>query len=337
MQGIEKFKYYMQLYLDDVAHSNKSEQTVRNYGKAFKQFIEYWNEYGELENDPRTPLFRAWRNAMDAKGLKPSTVKNYLMALHIFFSYYADEESDAGELVYGGRNPVSKKLYPKQENKQYDVILSDEQVSLLWANERPTSKQAHHWARNYCICVLLLDSKIRNAECLDLRLSDVFLNEGFLIVRHGKGGKQREVTLSPISVSAIRLYLASGLRPSSLSDDDYLFGTTADATGLYGQTEWHRGTSQWLSSLIERHVFSVTGVHNVRTHDLRHIGARLNLNTGVTLEALESELGHSSFAVTQIYTGKLQTRQSKRDGARNAMRIRDEWAARNMEMLNGIS
>ena len=60
-----------------------------------------------------------------------------------------------------------------------------------------------------------------------------------------------------------------------------------------------------------RFVQGVTGVDNVRTHDLRHVGARLYLNAGASMEFLQSELGHSSMSTTQIYSGRLQARRGR--------------------------
>ena len=335
MNEIEKFGYYVAQYLDDVKHSNKSMQTVNNYAKAFKQFTEYWREYGDINEEPRTPLFRAWRNYMDDKGLKVSTIKAYLMALHIFFSYYEDEEDADGELVYGGCNPVSKKLYPKQEKRPYDVILSDENVAKLWANIPPTHRQKAFWARNYAIVTLLLTSKIRNAELLNLRYKDINLDDKYLVVERGKGGYFRIVDIPDIAVYALKIYLASSLYPTGLKDDDYLFGTMADESGLGKTNIWHKGTSQWLSSLVERSVFSVTGVHDVRSHDLRHIGARIDLQMGLSKEQIQQALGHHSISITERYSGDLEARMG-RESAQKIFAARDYWTNKNKEMVDQI-
>ena len=335
MNAFEKFGYYTAMYLDDVKHQNKSMNTVNNYANAFKLFKEFWlsrqNEF-PFDSDPKTSLFREWRNAMTDQGLKPSTVKQRLMALHIFYSFFEDEEDDEGNLVYDGKNPVSKKLYPKQEKRPYDVILDDRNVSKLWVNVKMPGYSADVWARNYAMVVLLLDSKIRNNELLSLRLSDIDFEEKTLWVDRGKGGKARLVKLTDISLTAIKLYLASGYRPYSLSDDDYLFGTFADSTGRNQTEEWHKGTTEWLSMIVKRYVLKATGVDNVRSHDLRHIGARLELNNGATKELLQHELGHSSVTTTEIYSGRLEARRG-RQSAKEVFEARDRWAEKNKQKL----
>ena len=335
MNAFEKFGYYTAMYLDDIKHQNKSIETVNNYAKAFKAFTSFWvseEKNFSFAEDPKTAMFRAWRNRMEEQGLKPSTIKQRLVSLHVFYSFFADEEDEGGNLVYDGKNPVSKKIYPKQDQRPYDVIMCDEDVAKLWRNTPPSCWQKQYWARNYAIVCLLLDSKIRNAELLDLRLCDICFEEKLLYVENGKGRKFRCADLSDISISAIKLYLASGLRPSNLTDEDYLFGNVADSTGLGKASEWHRGTTNWLSRIVERHVKTVTGVDHVRSHDLRHIGVRLALNNGVPKEQIQTELGHASVRTTEIYSGRLEARRG-RQSAKEVYAERDIWAEKNRTLL----
>lgn len=92
---------------------------------------------------------------------------------------------------------------------------------------------------------------------------------------------------------------------------------------------WHRGTGQWLSSVIERTVRAITGVSDIRSHDLRHLGSRVGLNSGEeTKEMLQAELGHSSITTTEIYAGNLQARRG-RESAKMVVAERDKWAEEN--------
>ena len=138
-----------------------------------------------------------------------------------------------------------------------------------------------------------------------------------------------------LSQSAVRIYLASGIRPRDLPDTAPLFGTTSKK-GVFGTNErdgtWTFGSAEWLSALVMRHVKAVTGVNNVRTHDLRHVGARIDLNSGMRQEALQAKLGHASPGTTQIYSGKLMGR-SETHSAALVLEARDRQAAINEELL----
>lgn len=336
MNTIEKFDGAVKKYLHDLRYKRCSEQTIKNYETRLALFRAFWT--GEFlpsvpETDPTYHDISAWRDNLTDGGKAASTVKQYLKELSQFFKAMG-RPIVSDDLRYA-ENPVDEYFYPKIEKRPYDTILTDEQVALLLNNEAPSSQAKHYWPRNYAIVMLLLCTKIRNSELLSLRLCDLDFENAELIVERGKGGKFRACDFPSLAQSAVRLYLESGLRPKNLNSEDLLFGTTAAHN--YGEfsansEEWHRGTSQWLSSLVERHIKSITGVPDVRTHDLRHIGARLNLNSGASMEYLQSQLGHACVTTTQIYSGRLMQRRS-RISAQNVMAQMERQAAINNRML----
>lgn len=324
---IDKFQRATQTYLKEIKYTGLSETTVHNYKRRLKYFEDFWSQ-SEPQSDPTRDDARAWRDAELQKGVSLATVKQYLIELGAFFNWCVEED------IYT-ENPITKRMYPRtarDEAKPYDKLLDSESIAKLWENRQ----SGENWARNYAIVVLLLDGKIRNGELLDMKLSDIDFEYGEVVIRRGKGNKYRVVTLNDVSLSAIMLYLASGIRPKDVSDDDYLFGTTSSHD--YGKSRkrtgcaWHKGTSVWLSELVERHVRSVTGKAGFRTHSLRHNGSMLELNNGMSLERLQSELGHSSVTTTEIYAGKLGSRRHQ-EGFKVAICARDYWAEKNKELL----
>lgn len=328
---LEKYDLAVSRYLHRAQGNDLQPTTLDNYARRLAIFRDYLSRENVAEITYDT--VENWRDALRENGLAASTINRYLGDLSIFFTAL-QKHSYPAELRYA-ENYVSDDFYLKEVKRPYDTIIPDDKVERLWLNECPDPNFKKYWPRNYAIVVLLLSEKIRNAELLDLRLSDVDFEYGEIVIQSGKGRKYRVVDLEPICASALRLYLQSGIRPLYLSDDDYLFGTTAahemGARNDSGE-EWHRGSRQWLTELVERHVFAVTGVHNVRSHDLRHIGARVCLNAGQSMEMLQADLGHSSMNVTQIYADRLMPRRG-RESARAVMAERDFQAARNEAML----
>ena len=329
---VEKYNKAAEFYIKDLKYKGASETTINNYAKRTRYFREFW-EKTEPTSDPTVADVREWRNAMLEKGTSPKTVKQYLIELGAFFEYTSDPK-DVGRFY--DANPVTKKLYPSlkgESSKPYNKILSDDSLKKLWSNKKSYGSEKF-WARNYAIVMLLIDGKIRNSELLDLKLSDVDFEYNEIVISKGKGNKWRVVTLSDISTTALRLYLESGIRPADVSDDDYLFGTTAEKKfgGATSGGEWHRGSSQWLSAITERFVRNVTGNEGFRTHSLRHNGAILELNNGVSLERMQSELGHSSIQTTELYTGRMKSKR-RSEGTREVIAERDAWAIKNKEML----
>ena len=272
-------------------------------------------------------MVEAWRDAMTDRGSMPSTVRQKLTTLKIFFDR-ATKRSFPSALRFA-ENPVDEDFMPKQVKRPYEEILTDEQVTMLYKNEAPPHFGST-WARNYALIQLALNEKIRNAEILDLRLCDLDFAHHELTVENGKGRKFRVVDLTPLTEQAITQYLDSGLRPDYLSDEDYLFGTTStheqgNIASRSGAEKWHRGTTNFVSTAIERTVKAVTGVPNVRSHDLRHIGSRVCLNAGQSMEELQGQLGHSSITTTAIYANRLLQRR-RRESAKAVLAARDEAA-----------
>jgi len=332
MNYANAFDKAVSAYLTDARYKGVSQKTYDNYEKRLNYFREFWLEHN-ADSAPTADVVRAWRDSLTDKGLSASSVKQYLVELKAFFEFASDEELH--DEPFYQKNPVSKKLFPRtavEAKKPYDKILENDDIKLLWQNK----KQGKYWARNYAVITLLLDGKIRNAELLDMKLKDIDFNHKEAVIPKGKGNKYRVVTLSDISLSAIKLYLTSGLRPKYCTDDDFLFGTTAAHAFGEAHTDnsepWHRGTSQWLSKMVETHVKNVTGKSGFRSHSMRHNGAVIDLNNGSSLERIQAELGHSSITTTEIYAGRLQPVRHSREMA-EVIAVRDEWAEKNMKLL----
>ena len=216
---------------------------------------------------------------------------------------------------YYPKNPVTTRLIPsnKKRSKQpyKDLLTNDDIIALLRNNPVFPNSGPSNWERNYAIIVLLLTTAIRNSEILALTPSDLDFENGYIHIQHGKGDKYRTVQFPSIAQEAIKLYLQSGYRPECIPDTLPLFGTTADRTGRMRHAEaWHAGSSQWISEIVARHVKNVTGKENVRTHKLRHVCARTLLEQGLSMEEIQSILGHESILTTQIYAGKLSPKKA---------------------------
>ena len=339
MNNVGRYDKAVDSYMRELNSLGVSEKTIANYSRRLMYFREFWLSL-DTKNDPTPDDIRSWRDSLIDKSLSPATIRQYLVELNAFFSFASDEER-CGTPFYSA-NPVSKRMYPRikgDAKKPYDKVLSADDIKKLWVNQK-TSGKDYLWARDYAIVTLLLDGKIRNSELLDLRLCDIHFADNddpfdYLIVNNGKGSKYREVDLTAISVSALKLYLKSGIRPKGTSEYDYLFGTTAEhkfgGTSI-GKEDWHRGSSQWLSNLVKNHVKKVTGKSGFRTHSMRHNGAIMELNNGASLEYIQAELGHSSVQTTHIYAGRLQSKRNRMNMA-DVYAVRDEWAEKNEAML----
>lgn len=314
-------------WLRNVQASGAAERTVSAYADVTNSFYSFLVESGLSTEEPSFTTMQAYRDHLLGRGLSPVTARYHLIILRSFFTYASSPE--LGEERFYEHNPVSLYLLPsirKIERRPYDLLLTDEQVCKLWRNSPVRTTHPENWPRNYAIVILLLTTELRNAELRALTPADVDLEDAVLRVEHGKGDKFRLVDLPEITVTALRQYLQSGLRPDDLPDTAPLFGTLRSGT-------WKGGTKQWLSDLVERHVRSVTGVSDIRSHDLRHVGSRLDLNSGMPENELQAKLGHASPITTQRYSGRLMTRTGRKS-AKAVLAERDLQARRNADKLD---
>lgn len=328
-------------WLDNCRAIGRSKSTVASYETAVKKFVQWYDASEYKGQEPSFHAVQAFRNKL-LESKSNRTVKQYLTVLKMFFGWCCDPAM--GEDRIFSHNPVASSLLPdtKRENaRPYNIILPDDAVIQLFANEPPASGnyKKRTWARNYAIVSIFLTMGIRNSELLDLRLSDVDFEHSEIKIERGKGNKFRVVDMPELAKTAIELYLRSGVRPDDLNRDDYLFGTTGGIpqSNMRGEKtavscKWKQGTRQWLSDVVERHVYSVTGISRVTSHDLRHVCARVDLNSGMSISELQAKLGHSSPNVTQIYSGRIMARRS-RDSATSVIVAQENQAMRNEAML----
>ena len=138
---------------------------------------------------------------------------------------------------------------------------------------------------NACVW-LLLHSGLRRGECVDLRFGDLDLAGQRLIVRQGKGQKDRLVYLSGVTCQALRSYLQGALRHAS----DPL---------------WRLPNGQPLTDYWLRRHLTLIGQHlqiaPFYPHRLRHTCATRLLNAGMDIVHIQKLLGHEQLSTTMIY------------------------------------
>lgn len=267
---VERLEAASAAWLRDLEEQGRSLHTITGYALTVRDFIE---SFAIEEDNPSAPSYAdvlLWTQTFDARGLTQRTRQQYLVRLRAFFDW-------ACEHGWYQANPVLKRLIPTVSDlppAEY-VALHDWQLQRLYAFNRPENAKAATYPRNYAIVILLLTTELRNAELLHLTPAALRWSDNQIIVSCGKSGSIRRVAFPELAQSAVRLYLASGIRPQDLPDTAPLFGTTSQK-GVFGTNkrgcEWSVGSSAWLSAVVTRHVKAVTGVSGVRCEDLRHIG-----------------------------------------------------------------
>ncbi|MCD8029482.1 MAG: site-specific tyrosine recombinase XerD [Bacteroides sp.] len=168
-------------------------------------------------------------------------------------------------------------------------VLTVEEIDQLIAAIDLSKKEGQ---RNKAILETLYGCGLRVSELTHLKLSELYLEEGFIKVE-GKGNKQRLVPISPKAIKEIRLYFSDRNHIEIKKDhEDYVFLS-------------RRGTH--LSRIMIFHLIkelaAAAGIRkNISPHTFRHSFATHLLEGGANLRAIQCMLGHESIATTEIYT-----------------------------------
>jgi integrase/recombinase XerD len=146
--------------------------------------------------------------------------------------------------------------------------------------------------RNKAILETLYSCGLRVSELTNLKLSELYFEEGFIKVE-GKGNKQRLVPISQKAINEIRLYMLDRNQVIIKKDfEDYLF-LSRRGTNLSRIMVFHM-----IKELVEAAGIS----KNVSPHTFRHSFATHLLEGGANLRVIQSLLGHETIATTEIYT-----------------------------------
>ena len=279
MNEIEEFQSYL-------LKRDRSAKTLQGYCADLKQ-VEKW--LGRSLADLTAEDVRRYRDHLQSNGAKPNTISRHLASLVSFGAWgsvqgHLFEENPAMYIEPVKVSMLAPRWLDKNQKKRLlnaveeDVRMAHEKYPRLWLIRE----------RDAMIVKLLLASGLRVGELCDLRLSDLSLSErkGTLLVRNGKGRKQRVVALG----SEIRKELAEWLkiRPNAMSD--YLF------IGQKGESIHPRIVQR----LMERYG-GLAGLENVTPHTLRHTYARGLLDSGASPFEVAKLMGHSSLDSTSRY------------------------------------
>jgi len=250
---------------------NYSRCTVRDYLSRLKQFV-VWVDCPIEKVDRRKVL--SFIDFLLDRRLHPKTINCHLDSIRAFYKYLKEEEEVEIE------NPV-KTGYSLRLPKPLPRFLQDEEVGKLFKVIDNT--------RDKAIFYLMLRCGLRVEETAGLKLDDLDLRKGTIIVTSGKGAKGRMVYVSTDAHSALMDYLR--IRQTVRSRALFL----VDKGALKGKPISVRGIQKRLE------LYAREAGLRVCCHELRHTMATQLLNAGADLTVIQDLLGHSRIATTQRY------------------------------------
>jgi len=217
-----------------------------------------------------------------AKTVNPRSQSRIISGLRGFFNYLIFEE-------YRKTNPLELIESPKIGRKLPDT-LSIEEIDLLISTVDLSSPQGE---RNRAILETLYGCGLRVSELINLKLSDLFFDEGFIKVT-GKGDKQRFVPIGKTTMKYINLYRKE-IRVHQNID------TGAKDTIFLNRRG--KALTRAMIFTIVKQLAEKAGIHKtISPHTFRHSFATHLLENGADLRAIQQMLGHESITTTEIYT-----------------------------------
>lgn len=205
---------------------------------------------------------------LGARGIGASTLKVQIAGLKFLY-----------EKTLGRPVEVAWMSWPRAPRGLPRVLDMSEVVALLGAMHTPLYR---------IVALVMYATGLRIAEAVALEVGDIDAARGVIRVRHGKGGKAREVMLSPKLLTALRCYWRTARPPQP-----YLF--VSSKMGKPVKPEAVRTAM--------RRAREEAGLKKpVTPHMLRHSFATHLLDDGVDVRVIQHLLGHASVATTVRYT-----------------------------------
>ncbi len=228
-----------------------------------------------------------------------ATIARKLSSVRAFFRFLVKRGEVPGNPAAAIKGPKKKRGLPRALDVDAAFKLVEAPTSTGRISHRALSpaEQARHELlrlRDAALLELLYSTGLRVSEACDLDTTDIDrarYQTPMVLVRHGKGGKSRQVPLGGAADRALAAYL-----PARLG-----LGAGADPA-MFVNAAGTRLTPRSVQRMVKRWTIA-GGVHEAATpHGLRHSFATHLLDEGVDLRTIQDLLGHASLASTQIYT-----------------------------------
>ncbi len=275
--GIHDFLAYCEL------EKGLSANTTEGYESDLTQFAGFLAQKRLGEWSLARPEHVAgWINHLSGQGFAVASLARKLSTLKMFARHLLGERKcDHDFTILQDAPRISRKL---------PDTLTREEVERLLAIPDPSKPQG---ARDRAIMELAYSSGLRVSEICALGLTDVDLENGFVHVHSGKGGKDRVVPLGTPAIEAIDVY-------TSAARQRLVKPMTGSALFLSNRGKAISRKTVWLC--IRNWARRAGLPMAVKPHDLRHSFATHLLEGGANLRAIQEMLGHSDISTTQIYT-----------------------------------
>lgn len=272
---IKKYHTYLKL------EKGLSDNSVEAYQQDLQRLLNYMEKHSidivrASFDDLQAFVFDTFKDISSVR-----TQARLIAGIHSFYRfllYHNYIEQDPSELL---ETPKKEMHLPE--------TLSLEEIDLMIAQIDMSKSDSH---RNRAIIEILYGSGLRVSELINLRLSDMYLQEGYMRII-GKGSKQRLVPISPVAVEWFEYWL----------QDRSALDIKPEAIDIAFLNRYGRQLTRAMIFTIIKTLARKAGIQKtISPHTLRHSFATHLLQNGADLRIIQQLLGHESISTTEIYT-----------------------------------
>lgn len=299
------FRAYLVEFLSWMQAMHFSEHTIKGRRIELGYFIAWCEERSvQRPDDVTRALLERYRQAVfnhrrqdkgehQGQPLSFNTQGKRLIAVRVFFQWLARQHY----LLY---NPASELDLPRPEKRLPRHVLTAAEVEQV-LNAIDVTDDSGLGMRDRAMLETLYSTGMRRGELVALRIDDVDLDRGTLLIRQGKGNKDRVVPIGERACRWIEKYVHT-------VRSDYLDAMQPDAGILFLATHGDALQGKQLSGIVKKTIEAADlerfrSTHpNAACHLLRHACATHMLEGGADIRYIQQLLGHAALTTTAMYT-----------------------------------
>lgn len=265
-----------------------SANTLSSYQRDLRQLMTYlqaknidaWTAVSDAE------LIRYF-DSLKRANKSDATISRSMSTMRCFFKYLVSKKIVSASPMAGIKGL-------KSEAKLPEILTSDEVELLLWQPDILTVKGI----RDKAMLEVLYASGIRVSELLTLKITDVNLDVGYLMMNHHEDN-ERIIPLYNLAVQALRNYLSES-RPQLVE--------SAKENTLFLNATGQPMTRQGFWKLVKHYTASAKIEKDITPKTLRHSFATHLLENGADINMVKDMMGHSSITSTKVYAKLLKNK-----------------------------